>query len=414
MNRQRRLFLVLLLVAAMLLAACAGGATPAPPTATVDIEATEGTDEGGEVAEESEEADLIEEPTEEPEATEELEETEEPEAVEEAEEEADPSELEALSLEEVESINSFRVRMQISSEGEAFEEDEEVQSGTISLEGAITKEPPAQQLKMVFDVDSEEMAMFGEGIEFIQVGDTAYTKLGGEWIQVPAEEAAPDVNQFLFIQPEDITEDLERLERVGEEEISGRRTIHYRGDREAIAELDQENDEEVDLENLDEAQLDIWIDQEENFIVRMEMVLEGTGINQDQPEASGRVAVLLEYFDINEDFTIELPEELEAGAAPNLSTLLGFDLELPEGAEVNFVGPQSAQFTVPLDREETRTFIEEGLEVGGYELVEEESRPRLGSFTFTLPDTNSTLTVVVREGDEGNTNVIISSLGSEE
>lgn len=394
MRRTRWLWLVLM-VGTLLLAACGGRAAPA-------AEATEPA-----VTEETlPKATATAAPTEEPTEVPTEEPTEEPE--EEPTEPAtglNPGSIQRGDLSQLEEVDSFRMRMEISAEGEAFEEGDSpfMGGGVFLIEMAFTREPLAQHVSLSVETDDPENSplMGFESLEVIQVGDTAYTNFGSGWVQTPAEEAI-DASDFTFISPDDFVDDMEDLEEVGVEEVNGRPALHLRGDRDLIAAMNAD-DGEFNLDDVDEAQIDLWIDQELNVVTRMELVAAGRGLNEEAPDADGRMTILLEYYDINEPFTIEPPED--SGA--DLGSILGFDLELPEGAEMGLAMPGLIQFTLPLPLDDARTFLEEAMAAGGLTLDADSSVPDFGLFVYTTAD-GSNITVQMYEED-GATNVVITT-----
>lgn len=79
-----------------------------------------------------------------------------------------------------------------------------------------------------------KMQVMGMEMEIIQIGDEAYLKmdaLGDQWMKMDAESAAeissggsPDLGQWT----QEYAENIESVEFVGEEQVSGVTTFHYR------------------------------------------------------------------------------------------------------------------------------------------------------------------------------------------
>lgn len=278
MSLYKRSILSLCLILMLLLAACSGGES-----------ASEGTSEGGAESSETTNGNEVAEP--EPEVEEEVAPIEEP---------LDLSN--AKALDEVAEINSFRLRINIKAEGDAFEGQEgaaALASG-IDVDGSFVKEPASQHIVM---------GLGGEGLgtlEFVQVGDQGYAKFGEAWSEAPADQA-PKIEDLAFLTPADLADGLDEFERKGDETVNGRETVHLYADKEVFAKLETGN-EELGIDQAEEVTLDLWFDKSEGFIVKMAIVAEGKGLSETDAEAAGRVEMTLEYYDFNEEIVIEAPE----------------------------------------------------------------------------------------------------------
>jgi hypothetical protein len=178
----------------------------------------------------------------------------------------------------------------------------ELASG-LTMEGSFIKEPPAQHIVMSFGEGEEN----GIGtIEFIQIDDKGYASFGGQWVEAPADQS-PEIDDITFISPKELGDDINKLEHVGDETINERETVHLRGDKEILSNLSTSGDD-LGLDQAEEAVLDLWVDKEEGFIVKMSIVASGAGLNEEKPEASGRIEMTIDYTDFNADFQIEAPE----------------------------------------------------------------------------------------------------------
>jgi hypothetical protein len=428
----KRWFMPFLLLLVLVLAACGGAAAeptpaPAPTTATTGQGGDDGGDDVAEEPEATEEpADVepTEEPAEEP--------TEEP-AEEPTEEPAEEPTAEAgdddsanlpggsTSIDDAEDINSYRFSAEITASGEAFEADEDMAmfGDGITIEGAFIKEPPASDVML-------EIPGFGE-LGFREVDGNAYANFGGSWIESTPEEAL-NVDDLAPITADDLGDDLDRMENLGEEEVNGRDTTHYRADKELLQEIAEENDEgdaSFNFNDADEANLDVWLDDQYGFVVKMELVAEGAGLNEDVPDASGRVEFLIDYYDFNaDDIEIEVPELTDLGdtgdsgddsgdtgdtgddsgdtgdtsmEATDIPGLLGFDMELPEGSEAE-VSFGTATLTIPAPMEEAQAIIQEAFEANGYELDPDLSAPDMGILWYANGEQEWYITLTETDG----------------
>lgn len=146
-----------------------------------------------------------------------------------------------------------------------------------------------------------KLQVMGMDMELIQVGDDAYLKmaaLGKDWMKMDAETAAemssagsPNVGQWT----EDYAKNLESVELVGDEQVSGVNTSHYR--------LTMKPEALDDLgvgESSAAAQVlfDVWIDAD-GFTRRFVVDLSG--------EVTGKVDATLN--DFNQPVSIEAPKD---------------------------------------------------------------------------------------------------------
>lgn len=282
----KRLLPLLLLALVLVLAACG---QPAQPAA--------GTDTGGESAagadatgEDAAGADAGEEAAAEEETA--------------AEEEAPLDFSEARSLDDVADINSFRMRVVLEAEGDALTADSDLamMAGGLSIESALVKEPAAQHVSM--SIGGAEMGM---AVEFLTVDGKAYGKMGDQWVESSIEQM-PNLDELILIKPQDMGEDINKLERVGNETLNGREVVHLRGDKAMMASMEESDSSGLlDAENV---QFDMWIDRKDGFVVKMEVLAEGKGISETDPDAEGKISFVLEYYDFNADIEITAPEDV--------------------------------------------------------------------------------------------------------
>lgn len=193
-----------------------------------------------------------------------------------------------ISIGDSDAIQSFRMRFTMSGtqSGEAQE---------VSVEGEFVKEPPAERL-------SVEMAggpVAGQSIETIVVDGTRYTRLRDRWIQTPGEQFSLD--DITPLTPDEFTGDAQHLENLGEETLNGRQVTHYQLTKENIPTINLDlGGQQRELSALENAQLDLWVDQELNFIMKMAASVEDA-------QSNSQFEMIYEYYDINADISIEAP-----------------------------------------------------------------------------------------------------------
>ena len=190
------------------------------------------------------------------------------------------------AVENMENINTYRTRMTM-----AFESPSD--SGTVSIEGEYVKEPKAQRLRLDAQTGGESQQM-----EMIFLDDAYYFNVDGVWMQLPSPMF--DIEGMVPVQTQDVTEMMPYMTEVGVETVNGRETIHYQGDRDALAELGVATGETgVEL-----IQWDLWIDTQEDVVIKLAM--EGNDNNADGGPTHFTATV--EYYDLNADIVIEAPE----------------------------------------------------------------------------------------------------------
>jgi hypothetical protein len=294
------------LLLTLTLAACGGGeSTPEPAEEVEPTVASEPTS-APTATEPETETEATEEPTAPPSPTAAptAVTSEEPEATA-AETSVEVSGVEAQSVLDVASIERFRIRLTFTMEGEAYPES--AVNGTI--EGAFTTDPRANHLV----IQAEGQAELSGTFEIIQIEDQIYLKAAGQWIEAPAGTAPQLEDYYLFGDELEAEETVTGLERVGAETVNGRQTIHYRG-AQAFLTANEVSGAAFDIENAETAQYDVWIDEAEGFPVKQTVLFDGPGVNPQNPEATGRIEYVLEYYDFNaEEITIEAPEAIDVG-----------------------------------------------------------------------------------------------------
>jgi hypothetical protein len=267
-------------------------------------------------------------------------------------------------VEDASAIHSYRMRIEIQSEDARGQNQ-------VGVEGAFVKAPPAEQLVIHFEERGEPKT-----IEMVTVNGVRYLQAQGMWMQAPG--SGLNINEYTLITTADVAERSTGLIRVGEETVNGRATIHYRGDKHSIPVAGTPSDK-FDVSRAEMAEMDLWVDQAEQFIVKMQIT-----VQDGQAENRQSHVMLIEYFDFNQPITIGAPENLITGQPASedneqpaaaseprtdLGKLLGFDLLLPTGSQITLSAGNMVQAATPYTLEEAANLFQQQMPRNGYTLM---------------------------------------------
>ena len=383
------LLLVLLASLALGLAACGGDTEPTSPPAEQPTEVSEA--EAKPTDEPTLEPTQAPEPTTPPTDTPLPEPTEAPPEVEEEEDEFDLS-----SLSSTNELSSYRSTMSVTMVVDNNGQEEE-QTIEISIE--YTSEPKAQHIIMSGAVAGPD----GEGgtIEMYLIEDTMYMKMEDQWLSLPATEE--DLDTDAFITPDTMLEDLCGWKKEGRDEIAGVDVEHWTFTKEDIDECMSE--ELADIGELSQASGDLYIAEDDNYVVLMEISFEGEDLDMDLGETDeGAKAVRMEIHyettDVNEPFTIEAPAEAtESSSLPD-------DIPVPDGTSGvnNMFG--MINYTSETAPEEVHAFYQEEMPNNGWTEVSAEAMSGLWMLEYTKD--GRTANIMITEDDSGNASVMIT------
>lgn len=232
--------------------------------------------------------------------------------------------LDLSGLADLTALSSYRSHMSISMEGTSAGEDI---SGTFDMMIEFTNNPPAQHVTITAE-GIEGAEEFGN-IEMYVVGDTMYIQLGEQWMSTPAE--GDPLSEMDMFSSEELLKDTCGWQKEGDTEINGIKVHHW-----TIVKEDLEGclsgEQLAELGDVMELSGDLYIAAEENYVVKMSVLYEGENMTSllGEEEGSlekGRMQVTMEMFDVNQPFTIEVPEAATAGSG------LPDDIPAPEDAE---------------------------------------------------------------------------------
>lgn len=187
----------------------------------------------------------------------------------------------------VEAINSGRLHMALSMANPKLPGF----NLTGQIEAELTNKPPAEQIKVTLP--------FFE-IEQVNVNGKRYSRLNDEPWEI--SETQLSVDDLALISAEDLDEEtMEELELIGRETVNGREVTHYRASKKSRERLAD------GLANIEK--IDVWIDEDEEFIVKIQVEANQIDLSQlldEEVEAS--VEFTLEYYDESYDeIVIEAP-----------------------------------------------------------------------------------------------------------
>ncbi len=391
MNRLKwSLLLVLVACLALSLAACGGGAEEAAPPEIERTTVSEAEPTEAQAAE----------PTEAPEPTVAPTDTPEPEPEETDAAEPEPTEMEGLDtsgLSAATDLSSYRSTMrltvQANQDGQEIEEFVEV---TIEY----TSDPPAQHITLSGEGLEDPEAT--ESLDMYVIEGTLYMQVEGQWVSLPATDDVVDAEGF--ITPNDLLEDLCGWKKTGSAEINGVKAQHW-----SFGKQDMEDcmppEELFGIGELTDASGDLYVAEEDNYVVQMDIFYEGENLDMELGESDSeanvqRVEIHYEVTDVNEPFTIQVPEEaLASSATPE-------DIPLPEDAEdVNYMFGMIT-FTSASTLEDVADFYKAEMPENGWSEVSAEEMP--GMYLLEYTKQGRTASFIISPDESDKTSVLIT------
>ncbi len=133
-----------------------------------------------------------------------------------------------------------------------------------------------------------------------------YSGSGTRWNEIDKF----DLTELSIVEPEDLLEIGPKLDEVATEELDGRKVIHLRGNKEDLPDIGGSSDA-IEFSRTDKATVDLWVDAEEFFVVKMQIDAE---VKQGSDVLN--VAFGYEASDFNDVPAIEpiAPDQLEGGS----------------------------------------------------------------------------------------------------
>ena len=306
-------------------------------------------------------------------------------------------ELDASALVELSDLTSYRSNMRLAitqvQDGEELE-----QSMVFAVES--TSEPKAQHITMSGEGLADEIS--GASLEMYVVEDTMYMRLEDQWLSLPATE--DNMGTEGIVTPGTLLEGVCGWKKQGRTEINGISVQHWTINKEDM-ERCMPPQELTGLGELAEASGELYVAEDENYIVQMDLSYAGDDLdlNLGETEENAKVQLVEIHYtmtDVNEPFTIEVPEEaLVSGAMPE-------DIPFPEDAQglTNMFGMLT--FTSPTGIQQVAEFYQAEMPGSGWSetSVSEVS----GMYILEYTKEGRTASLMISTDDSGETSVVIT------
>lgn len=313
-----------------------------------------------------------------------------------------PTEGGELDLDNVgmpDDLSSYRSQMRLSSTGTGAEGEA---GGVVEFLIEYTREPLAQHV--VISGEGFDQAGDVGTMEMYQIGDTAYLNLGDQWMSMPATESV--LGEAGMIDPEDMLDDTCGWQDAGRSEYNGISARYW-----TLSEDDLKacmvGEAFTDMGEITSASGELYVAEEGNYIVYMELTLEGSNLvmgmgSGEEAVEQGRIDFTYEMTDVNEPITIELPEEASS------SSQLPEDIPVPEGAEeVSFMFGMIT-FNSASNPAEVADYYQTQMPLNGW--AEASVSEVSGMYMLEYTKDGRTASVIINEGDSeaGGSSVMIT------
>jgi hypothetical protein len=308
------------------------------------------------------------------------------------------AEFDPASLMATADMSSYRATMSIIMKG--TQAGEQIDN-TIEFTIEQTTDPPAQHVVVTGLGGLGQEGM--DSIELYQVGDTMYMNLGGSWLSVPATEGE-GLEQGLM-EPGSFLEDSCGWKKESNTEINGVKVYHWSANTEDIKNC-MPAEEAAMVGELTNGGGDIYIAVDGNYLVQMDIFYEGKNLDfglqgSEEKVDEGRIDIHYAVSDVNQPFTITVPEEALSGST------LPEDIPVPEDAQDTSSMFGMITFSSPSTPQEVADFYKAEMPKNGWT---ETSADDLGGM-FMLEyskDGRSASFMISTDQDKGMTSVLIT------
>lgn len=321
-------------------------------------------------------------------------------AVEESEFEVAP--IDALNLWDSADISSYRGEFIITFDGLTAGEQTQ---GSMNMLTEMTTVPLAQHFTLSLeglDLGDELEGLALTDMEFYMVENTMYANMGfgTGWLKFPGM-TVEDFQESIILPEEFVDLPQTGKRKLLPEKVNGVSCWHYVIDDPSFFD---------DATEFDTFEADAWIAVDGGYLVKLDMTTTGIfsdEVNEGISLEEGTMIIVFNLLSVDEDFTIELPEE--ALAADDFGfggDFLGDqewtreDVPMPEDAEIDLVLDGSVFFYTNLTVVETSDFMTEQLEANGW-VQAGESFSSEDSFIGDFTKATETLTLMINPDVDG-------------
>lgn len=313
--------------------------------------------------------------------------------------EESPEEAAGLNLDDLSSasdLTSYRATMTMNVSGN---QAGEAVDSSLEFLMEYTSDPQAQHIQMiglgVEGIDSEG------AVDMYQVEGTTYVQFGDQWLSMPStDEMSADMG---LIEPDDLLDDTCGWKQQDDSDYEGIETLHYTLSTEDAKEC-MTAEMWGQAGEITEASGELHVAKDGNYIVHMQMILVGTGLEADMGTEEevlddGRIEITFNMRDVNQPFTIEIPEEaLASGEMPE-------DLPIPEGAEEVSNAFGMITYSTAQTPAEISDYYKAQMPANGWTEVSAEEFS--GMFMLEYSKEGRTASVTINADDSGKTSVLI-------
>ena len=317
--------------------------------------------------------------------------------------EFEQAQIDALQLWDSSDITSYKGEFIISFDG--FTAGESTQ-GSMNMLMEMTTDPLAQHF--ILNLEGIDLGEEAEGfeltdMEFFMIEDTMYANMGMGlgWLKFPGM-TVDDFEDSVLLPEEFIDLPPTANRKLLPETVNGVSCWHYVIDDPSMFD---------ETDQFDTFEADAWVAVDGGYLVKLELSATGTfsdEFNEGISLEEGSMEIVFNLLSINEDFTIELPEEALAAEDFGFGEdLLGDqewtreDVPLPEDAQIDLVMDGTVFFFTDLTVQETADYMTEQLEANGWAAVGEPfSSP--DSFIGDFSKEAETLTLMINPNADGD------------
>lgn len=310
--------------------------------------------------------------------------------------------IDTLQLWDSSDITSYKGEFVITFDG--FTAGEPTQ-GSMNMLMEVTTDPMAQHFVLSmegFDLGEEVEGFELTDMEFYMVEETMYANMGMGlgWLKFPGM-SVDDFQDSVLLPEEFIDLPPTANRKLLPETVNGVSCWHYVIDDPSMF------DETAQFETFE---ADAWVAVDGGYLVKLELSATGTftdEFNEGISLEEGSMTIVFNLLSINENFTIELPEEALAAEDFGFGDLLGDqewtreDVPLPADAQIDLVMDGTVFFYTNLTIQETADYMTEQLEANGWAPTGEPfSSP--DSFIGDFSKEDETLTLMINPNVDGD------------